>query len=209
MPEKLPSPSKIPTPLCRGGLAAKEQRALTSPGLPLLALPGNQEGLVAIHVSSKTTFHRWSSYSLGEMGLSQQLAPSGRSWQGALRTASQIGLEGKGGCLKSPPPLQTSRPPLQGWLGSASQEGLCKEQRALRSPFFAMLGPFRLGPFMESGRLSSEVGRCHCLSRNLCKKAGRSGHSGIRPLSSSTINFPVLYLASSSSAHFHRPGGAH
>ena len=44
MPEKPPSPSNFPTP-CRGGLAAKEQSALTSPGLPLLALPGSQEGL--------------------------------------------------------------------------------------------------------------------------------------------------------------------
>ena len=118
MPEKLPSPSKIPTPLCRGGLAAKEQRALTSPGLPLLALPGNQEGLASrgrSHVSVEDDIPQvvlilpWRA-----MGLSQQLAPSGRSWQGALRTASQIGLEGKGGCLKSPPPLQTSRPPPAG-----------------------------------------------------------------------------------------------
>ena len=80
-----------------------------------------------------------------------------------------------------------------------------------------------LGPFRESGSLCGEVGRCHCLSvepqqassrckallavRNLCKEAGRNGHSRIRPLSSSTINFPVLYLASRSSGHFHRPGG--
>ena len=44
MPEKPPSPSNFPTP-CKGGLAAKEQRALTNPGLPLLAPPGSQEGL--------------------------------------------------------------------------------------------------------------------------------------------------------------------
>ena len=34
------------------------------------------------------------------------------------------------------PPSPSNFPsPLQGWLGSDSQEGLCKEQIALRSPF--------------------------------------------------------------------------
>ena len=56
---------------------------------------------------------------------------AGRSWHGALRTASQIGLEGEGGCLRSPPPLQTSPPPC----------------RAPDKPRFAILGPFR-----KSGR---------------------------------------------------------
>ena len=43
MPEKPPSPSNFPSPPCRDGLAVQEQGAPTSPGLPLLALPGNQD----------------------------------------------------------------------------------------------------------------------------------------------------------------------
>ena len=159
MPEKPPSPSNFPTPLqgwlgsegaenprkprfatvgpsrksSEGGATACLWRSqqLASQQLPQ-PLPGSQKGLCR-EPRSPCQGGRVRTEPL--LVVRKILAGS----QGALRTASEIGLEGEGGCLRSPPPLQTSPPPLRGWLGSDSQDGLCKEQGALRSPFLPCL----------------------------------------------------------------------
>ena len=134
MPGKPPSPSNFPTPL-QGRLGSEEAESPDKPRFAILGpfrksgRPRHQAREVPLPVcgdnqraSSCPSPFQESERPLqgakkplaGRQGAPKILAGS----QGALPTAAQIGLEGEGGCLRSPPPLQTSPSPLQGVRGS-------------------------------------------------------------------------------------------
>ena len=153
MPGEAPLPFKLPHPPCRGGLAAKEQRALTSPGLPLLALSGSQEGLA----TKRGTCHCLCGEPASQQPASQQLPQPLPGVQKGLcrepRSPCQGGRKEQR-ALRSPFchawPFQGVRTSPLRWGGAtACPESPNKPAAAVR-------------PFLQSGTFARRQGKMSC-----------------------------------------------